>query len=172
MLHRCGKAKRAADRAALLRSGTEKQVSDRGAVHLHGTGKRVVDLGAVRLRGMEKLVVGQVEPLHFGREKRACARGAVLLPDMARRASVDYSGKNMVTPSRPQIGIGSAGIGSAGNELACRAHVLRESLVLQSVHVFGAPSRDGQRPSLRVCDVCPPRVAYLATRNQHRDKWT
>lgn len=129
--------------------------------------KRVSGQGAGRLRSREKLAAGRGEPLHSGRGKRAFVLGAVLLPGMARPALGDYPEQNMVIPFRPQVGIGFAGIGPP----ACRAVELQEFLALQSVRVCDDPSRGGQLPSLRVCDACPPRVAYRAILFQHRDGW-
>ena len=129
--------------------------------------KRVSDQGAGRLRSRGKLAAGRGEPLHSGRGKRVFVLGVVLLPDMARPALGDYPEQNMVIPFRPQVGIGFAGIGLP----ACHAAELQEFLALQSVHVCDDPSRGGQLPSLRVCDACPPRVAYRAILCQNHDKW-
>jgi len=145
----------------------EKRVSDQVVLRRSGMEKRVSDQGADRLRGKEKLAAGRGEPLHSGRGKRVFVLGAALLPDMARPALGDYPEQNMATPFRLQVDIGFAGIGPP----ACHAAELQGFPALQSVHVCDVPSRGGQRPSLRVCDACPPRVAYRAILCQHRDKW-
>lgn len=119
---------------------------------------------------MEKRIFDQGGCLHSGRGKRALVQGAVPLHDTVRRdVGGGYSGQNTAIPFRLQAGIGLAGIDS-GIGPACHARGPRGVLALQPVHVCDVPSRDGQHPSLRVCDACLPHVAYRGVLCQHHDK--
>jgi len=160
-IHQRGKAKQGAHQVTLRRNGMGKQAFDQGVVFRRGTETQVAaGLGADHLRGKEKLA-GQGEGLHSGMARRAFGGGG--------------PGQNMVTPFRLQILQAGIGIGPA-----YRAHGPREVLAPQPVHVCGVPSRDGwppslpsrggRRPSLRVCDACPPRVAYRAAPRQYHNE--
>ena len=77
----------------------------------------------------------------------------------------------MATPFQLQLqfGMGLAGTDS-GIGFVFHAHGLQEFLGLQPAHVCDVPSRDGRRPFLRVCDACPPRVAYRIILCQQHDE--
>lgn len=90
---------------------------------------------------------------------------------MVRRGVGDYPGRNMAIPSRFHLGIGFAGMNSAGIGIVYHVHGPQGVPALQSVRVYDAPSRGGQLPFRRVCDACPPRVAYRVILCQHHDKW-
>lgn len=155
VLRRTGMGRQAFGWGAALLRGTGIQDAGPGAAPLLGMGIRDADLGAGRPRGKEIPVADSEEPLEAGKGKRAFVLGAVLLPDMARRAWGGYWERNRGIPLRlQQFDIGY-GIG-----LAYHVHVLRPILALRSVRVCDVLSRDGQHPFLRVCDACPPHVAY------------
>lgn len=144
-----------------LPHGTETQGAGMGVDLPRGTEIQGAGTGAAPLRGKEKRAADSAEPLRLGKGRLTFVLGAVLLPDKVRQVLEGNRGRYTGRPFRSwrRVGIGH---GFVGIELACHAHVLRATLVLQSFHVYDVLSHDERHPFLRACDACPLLVAILA----------